>query len=195
MLTRWSESTVDSSEVWDLVLNNERLLRRECLRYLPRNRKDEADEMYSDVVIARAHSIMATFIDGGVKPITHLCANVRWYAYKWSHGRCYKYVPPPVDVTLHDSGYVNNHESVAEVKLILSSLPEEAADLLRWHVMMGLTFDEIARHVGETKAQVKTRFREAVQMAKELGVYSRMSKWGEAVLDDSCYDQDTAVEA
>lgn len=164
-----------SEEVWAMLLEHERLLRRTVRAALPRHRRDELDEAYSDVVLNRAHDIMATFdVARGVLPITHLCANVRWYAAKWVHRRCYKYIPPPVDLSLHerhDSGdSVRSADVLAEVDLILGALPEDARLLLEWYVMKGFTLGEIAKHFDPpmTKAQVKTRYREALELAREL---------------------------
>lgn len=131
--------------------------------------------MYSDVVISRANAIMKTYDSTrGVLPITHLCANIRWYAYKWVHRRCYKYVPPPVDMVDHDKGddgsSIKTAEVNAEVDLLLGTLPEEAASLLKWHLLQGCTFQEIGEHFEPplTKAQVKTRYQEALQLARLL---------------------------
>jgi len=164
-----------SDEVWALVLEHERLLKRTVRAALPSHRRHELEEAYSDVVLARAHAIMGTFLaERNVLPITHLCANVRWYAAKWVHRRCYKYIPPPVDVTLHekhDGGdAVQSADVLAEVSLLLEALPEEARQLLEWYVMKGFTLGEIAKHFDPpmTKAQVKTRYREALELAKEL---------------------------
>lgn len=173
-------------EVWDLVAQNERLLRRESRRYLPASRYGELDELYSDVVIMRAHSIMATYRpEFGVLPITHLCANVRWYAYKWVHRRCYKYVPPPVDTSRgkHDEGYDSDHEIKARVSLILDSLPEDAANILKWHIIQECTFGEIAAHFDPpiTRAQVKSMYRDALELARQLNMFSTITGWLEGV--------------
>ncbi len=163
-----------SEEIWSLVLANERLLKRTCAAALPKHRRNELEDIYSDVVLARVHDIMATFdVTRGVLPITHLCANVRWYAAKWVHRRCYRYIPPPVDLALHerhDSGEsVRSADVLAEVSLLLDSLPEEARNLLEWYVMKGFTLGEIANHYDPpmTKAQVKTRYREAMELARD----------------------------
>jgi|SRR6185437_2347086 len=162
-------------EVWQLIAQNERLLKREIRRRLPAERRDELDEMYSDVVISRAHAIMETYDPSrNVLPITHLCANIRWYAHKWVHRRCYKYVPPPVDLTEHDSGddgaTVKTAETIAEVSLVLDSLPKEAANILRWHLLQNCTLREIADHYDPplTIGQMKTRYQEALELAREL---------------------------
>lgn len=188
------------AEVWSLVLDNESLLRREVRRYVPAHRRrdrDYFDDLYSTVVLTRAHAIMRTYrSEAGVLPITHLCANVRWYAYERVLGRKYKKVPEPVDMSSggHDSSVSDDvMHNGAQVKEFLAQLPEDAASLLEWHLVKGYTFEEIAVYMDLTRAQAKTRYQEALELARGTGVYRRMTRWLEALLDDeSKGDEDGA---
>ena len=158
-------------EVWELVLRYEGTLRQEIRRFLPRHRRDEIDEMYSDVVVARCHQIMARYdpVRFPVKPITHLVANCRWYAYKWASGRHYKGGRHGPSVSLqeqHVGSYVGPHEVQARVGMILESLPEDAARLLEWSLMKGYTVGEIAEHLGCTTREARAACDEALALAR-----------------------------
>jgi DNA-directed RNA polymerase specialized sigma24 family protein len=191
LLESEARSRMTEAEVWSLVMDNEALLRREVRRYVPGHRRrdrDYFDDLYSTVVLTRAHAIMRTYrSEAGVLPITHLCANVRWYAYERVLGRKYKRVPEPVDMTdgQHDSATTDcAMHTNAQVKELLTQLPQAAADLLEWHLVKGYTFDEIAVYMNITRAQAKTQYQEALELARGTGVYRRMTRWLEALLDD-----------
>jgi DNA-directed RNA polymerase specialized sigma24 family protein len=167
---------VTQEEVWRLVLDYEPVLRREIRRFLPFHRRDELDEMYSDVVVARAHAIMARYAPERfpVKPITHLIANCKWYAYKWASGKHYKGGRHGPAASLQESqvgSYEGDHEVTTRVGLILAALPEEAARLLEWSVMKGYTVGEIAEHLGVTTRETRLACDEALALARrEMGV-------------------------
>jgi DNA-directed RNA polymerase specialized sigma24 family protein len=186
------------AEVWELVIANQRLLRREIRKFLPRERQGELDEMYSDVVLARAQRIMELYkpdhqaagTSKTARPLTYLIANCRWYAYKWVHGRNGSWQEPspvkrarslsPIPETsgIGDSdrealrafepSYLQNYDTPLRVQSILGQLPVEAADLLRWHVMSGFTFKEIGDHLGIGARRVSIDFTRAFALAREL---------------------------
>ena len=186
-------------EVWALVLNNEKLLKREIGRYVPRrlNGKEnpDFDVAYSDVVIARAHDIMATFKpELGNLPITHLCANARWYAYKWVHRRCYKAVPEPASEMLSTMDPAASNGELHEIQLHVAQILEEirqvdatAAKILEWHLLKGYTLDEIADHFDPpiSRKECRQLYEEAVALAQGLGAYKRISRWLELLLEES----------
>jgi hypothetical protein len=166
-------------EVWSLVLASEPLLRREICRYLPRHRRSELEEVYSECVFARAHSIMATYDPArGVLPVTHLVASVRWYAYKmWGPKKYwhYKKIPDVMDpevMKLRERGVASRAEQEVEASTMLEAMCDagyaDEADLIRWVLMSELTYGEIGAHLGLTRAQVKTRYNEALTIARRL---------------------------
>ena len=155
--------------MWALVLRNERLLRREVARFLPKDRRHEFEELYSDVVYGRCCSIMLTYDPyhvPPVKPITHLCVNARWYAFKWVHAqarRAAEYSSINMrDVALRT--YTEDHDGRLRVESTLRPLPSEMAKLLEWTHMKGFTPKEIADHTGQSIKEVK----EELQFAEEL---------------------------
>lgn len=163
-----------SEEVWALVVKNERVLKRELRRFLPRSRWDELDEMYSECVLLRAHAIMRTFDPSrGVQPVTHLAANSRWYAFKWASGKHYKKRPEPTDIdNVPHASYVGTHEESTEVRSILSKLPDDAAQILEWCVLKGYTFREVAAHLEVSVDAVREQYHEAITLARYNGVYA-----------------------
>lgn len=164
-----------TDEVWGLVTANEALLRREVRRSLPAARAHEFDDLYSDVVYSRAHAIMKTYNPDNIPyaaPITHLCANVRWYAFKWVNYP--KYKESLFDSTARDSrdewsvdnGYTGVESSLT-VDSILQRIPEDMADLLRWSLVRGNTPVEISAHLGIPVRDVKRLLQEAIELARD----------------------------
>lgn len=168
------------AEVWELVVSNRPILRREIRRFLPRERADELDEMYSDVVLARAQRIMELYCpDKGAKPLTYLIANCRWYAYKWVHGRNGSWEEPnpikaakslqqTVAATGVEPDYAVDYDTRLRVQSILEQLPQDAANLLRWHLMSGFTFQEIGEHLQMKAKKVALMYARAFALAREL---------------------------
>lgn len=166
-------------EVWDLVAQNERLLKREIRRYLPkgRDREERLEEVYSECVLARAHAIMATY-NGSVLPITHLVASVRWYAYKLLGPKKYWHYKPvpdsasPEKLRALDRGARCASEAQAEAATMLEAMRSsgfgDEADVLRWVLMSGLTHAEIASHLGITRAAARQRYEQALRLARSL---------------------------
>lgn len=184
-------------EVWRLVTENLPLLRREVARRLPSDRRGELEELISDVVFARAHSIMATYDPTrGALPITHLCANVRWYAHKWVHDkRSLQWKGSLVDMSGHGRtiyasrtydalasdpeqvrdgrlsahGYDDHGSRIASVEVdsLLKRVPEHVAQLLRWSICDGYTTREIAEHLGVSLREVRRDLNDAMELAKD----------------------------
>jgi len=170
---------MDNLDVWSLVQRYESLLKRELRKYLPRYRwKRDLEDMYADVVLGRCVAIMHTYDpDKGASPATHLVANVRWYAYKYVHRRCYKPQVLTGAKSLSDMGdqfpgMNDSHggETTVQVRQFLErvhdTVGEWAADLLRWRLINGCTFGEIADHLDVTRAVARGRYEKALKGAK-----------------------------
>lgn len=141
-----------NEEVWQLVLDNQRLLRREVRRYAPR----DVEECYSEVVLGRAVSIMKTYEPRvGVLPITHLCACVRWYAYKYARRKQHKQEVPDSAVVYDD-----------DPNFLLDGLDEEDQNLLRWRFIEDYSIAELAEHYKISKREVNSRLDAALERAK-----------------------------
>lgn len=152
---------LSEQDVWRLVLQNEGLLRRETRAHMaPHRRRAEFEDMYADVVLLRAHRIMRLFDPSrGVKPITYLVKNCKWYAMEWCLGRKYKKRVPTesMDTRYGDGGADQSHppcrESAAqqlsqETSSLLARLPEELAEVLAWCCLKGYTPLEVSDHLG-----------------------------------------------
>jgi RNA polymerase sigma factor (sigma-70 family) len=159
--------------VWDLVIQNERLIRREVRKFLPRDRAGEFDELYSDVVYGRCVDVMRTYREGrGAKPITHLCVNLRWYAYKWVNRRR----STEFRDSLFDHGDKRNHAIATfsedasigiEVHSVLATLPEDMANLLEWSIVKEYSVKEIADHLGVKQSQVREDLAHAMDLVRD----------------------------
>ena len=149
---------------------NERLLRREVARFLPKDQRHEFEELYSDVVYGRCCNIMRTY-DGsmGAKPITHLCVNVRWYAYKWvtARSRAHELIDL-TDKKNHDiATYTQDHDGKLRVESVLRPLPCEVRRLLEWVHMRGFTPKEIATHLERPLGEVRRDIDFALELAQD----------------------------
>ena len=154
-----TEWTGTEEEVWKLVLDNEGLLRRETRKFLPKSRLREFEDMYSDVVLARAHSIMRNYDrTKGARPATYLVKVCAWYAFEWVADRKYKRRPEKgaeqLDTARHLEDPVDETTKIW-VSHILERLPTEYADVLRWLYIRGNTPREIAQHLGLPTRQVR----------------------------------------
>lgn len=180
-------------EVWNLVLLNERLLKQQVRMYLPRHRRAELDDAYSDVVLLRCQSIMARYSldyispksNATVLPITFLCKNVRWYAFEWVLDRKYKKKVPTVSLDIAasrsssgdelDAGATRSELTVPcaadqglQVDMILCQLPELDQQLIRWSFLRGNDDAEVADHLGIRRGEAK-RLRE-LALEKAQGI-------------------------
>lgn len=166
------EETFTNAEVWNLVIENEALLKREARKMLSRSRHArDFDDMYADVVYGRAHSIMATYRPGlGAAPLTHLCVAVRWYCYKWSQKRT---MVTDTDAKFDQDSDPPEHQTYREehfhltVEAILDKIPEDMAKLLRWSVIKGYTVKEIADFLEVPQRQVRADLIEALELAQD----------------------------
>lgn len=172
-----------NAEVWDMIAGCEWLLRREVRRRVPRSRQSEFDEFYSDCVTARALSIMATFDPKHPSRacwLTHLIANVKWYAYKRAHGRNGHWREIRRDVSGLDVGLecqngstftpavLSRQEETTYAALLLAMLSPEDAALVRWRAMDGYDYDEIAGALRCSRASARERVARAVARLREL---------------------------
>lgn len=162
---------MSDDEVWALVASKEVALRRICRRYS--NSAEEADEVYSDVVVDRALAILATYDPAkGASPEGHLLRNVKWYAYKWRQrrGRLREQALTAGDSPAHDVDY-SQLDARVDVSGALRSLPggEDGvhACVLRWLIMEEFTESEVAAHLGITTLQVRGLRDEALRLARE----------------------------
>jgi RNA polymerase sigma factor (sigma-70 family) len=150
------------AEIWRLVTDNEALLRREVRRHMaPHRRAAEFEDMYADVVLLRAHRIMRLFDPSrGVKPVTYLVKNLKWYAFEWCMGRKYKKRVPTESIDTKyglngsEPGADDRHAAAQEVRSTLARLPEDVRLVVEWFHVKGFTLDEVARHLGQRRAQV-----------------------------------------
>lgn len=157
------------AEVWDVVVAYGPLLRREVRRYMaPHRRAAEFEDMYSDAVLSRAQSIMRLYDPSrGVKPITYLLKNAKWYAFEWCMGRKYRKRVKADSIHGLDGGGDGRDPGEedlearwrAEVFSALERLPPDVADACRWVLFNGCTVDEVARHLGQRRAQVRETLR------------------------------------
>jgi hypothetical protein len=159
------------AEVWEMVAGSMALLQREVARMLPRARRAELPDMFSDVVAARAQSIMRTWKpEGGGAWLTHLVANCRWYAYKWVHGRNGHWNEPRKEEQIVDPYTLVSRSPTDSpdfgVDLLLGSLPESDARLLRWRLLQGFDFDEMAEALHITRARCRSMYYAAVARAR-----------------------------
>lgn len=163
-------SAVSDEETWALVIRHERALRFLCRRFLPPERLEELDEMYSEVVVMRALSIMATWDERkGASKAGHLFANVKWYAFKWVDGRAYRkrVKTEPLD-RAEAAAYEVDHQTSLEVSSMLDALPREARDVLFWVAGKGYTFQEVADHLGVSKTKARDTYLAALSAVREL---------------------------
>lgn len=182
---------MSTEEVWQLLLTEEARMRRLCYKYASRDPraqgsreqvKGRAEELYHDVVLVRAHGIMATYDPSkGAAPATHLYSNINWYLYKavvQSTKR--RYASP----SLEDTNVADNAEGIDRAALSDASLDvqELLADIddpgdeqhlhsriLWWTDACGYTRNEIAEHLGISAGQVSAIFREALRRARDIG--------------------------
>lgn len=159
--------TMTDDEVWALVVQYTPGLRAACLKFLPKDRRNDLDTMFSDVVIDRALSIMATWRpEKGASKAGHLFANVRWYAFKWVDGSHYrKHVKTEV-LRDDDAAYVVDHDLLLQVYSVLDSLPQEVSNILKWVARDGYTFQEVAEHIGTSKTKARLMYLEALAAAR-----------------------------
>jgi len=167
------KGALTAEEVWAVVLELEPALRRALRRGTPRARWGSLDDMWSEVVLDRAHSILRLWDPAKGSPAAYLLANVRWYAYKWLHRRNGHWQPVAgsTDVSLDDAAvraraeapdpladHVAGVDARDGVEFLLGVLSDADAALVRWHVMEGYTFAEIAAHTGERPRATRERF-------------------------------------
>jgi DNA-directed RNA polymerase specialized sigma24 family protein len=165
-------SALTDEEVWALVIKHERALRFLCRRFLPPERREDLDEMYSEVVVMRALSIMATWDESkGASKAGHLFGNVKWYAFKWVDGRAYRKRVKTTGLE-HAEGvaYEVDHQTAMEVSSMLEALPQEARDVLYWVAGKGYTFQEVADHLGVSKTKARDTYLAALESVRALHV-------------------------
>lgn len=153
-----------NEEVWQLLTDNEALVAREVRRFLPKHRRHEWADLWSEVVLDRLHSVMATFNENaGVKPITHLCCNLRWYAYKWakrkrdSGGSLNENIASSVD-----------NAATSAVYLLLNELRPEDAEILRYRYVEEFTLEELAEFYNRSISWTRRRCEEALANAQQM---------------------------
>lgn len=152
---------MNDADVWALVERYRRSLMRICARYA--NDPIEADEIFSDIVVARALSIMRTYDPlKGNTPHGHLHVNVKWYAYKWREKRNRR---QPVESLNPRAAYVVDKDAELDAGTILARLDPVDADILRWIAMDGFTWREVSDHTGLSVPDVKRRYESAKQKA------------------------------
>lgn len=163
-------------EVWNLVLDNDNQLRslcRKAAKSLTTSKESQltvAEELYSDVVLARAIRIMRTYReDKPASPSTHLYGNVRWYLYKEVVIRN-KRRANTASMGDHDYGDDSKVEPTTETGIILESLPGGSdstyAKILWWLNACGYTQAEVADHLDVSIAQVSKLHKEAIAYAR-----------------------------
>lgn len=162
---------LDTAHVWRLVHENEAALRGSCMKMLPKNMRHELEELYSDVVLSRAVSIMRTYDHTkGASPISHLVIAVKWYAFKWVVKKTKK---AHAGETLLDSMSVDespNRDRTIEAYDLLDRLPRPQADLLRWRFVQGCDAEEIAEHLGITVREAKLRLSKAMRSIRSIAM-------------------------
>jgi hypothetical protein len=174
-------------EVWQLILDEEPRMKRLCMKYARRDPRTggqreqiaaRADELYSDVVLARAHSIMATYDPSkGAAPATHLYANVNWYLYK-EEARTGKqrYATPSLDESIDAPERVDRpamDDAAIDAERLLDRVddPDDERRLhsrvLWWTEAGGYTRQEIADHLELSASRVSAIYAEALRRARE----------------------------
>lgn len=154
-------------EIWQLVQDNEKALRRICSKLLPPSRREELDEMYGAVVLERAHSIMNTYDAAkGAGPRHHLLVNVRWYAYKWINRQQVLRRRAGASIEDHEPRAEEDQDTSLRVDTILEGVPDSHAQILKWRYASGFTPAEIAEHLGCEIADVRRVCAEGLRMAR-----------------------------
>jgi DNA-directed RNA polymerase specialized sigma24 family protein len=189
-------------EVWQMLVDHEKLLRREVARGLPRSMRGRVEDAYSECVTDRAHAIMRTYDPGrGVKPITHLCAAVRWYVLKWknpsyaatkrlvSEAKRFSEVEDAGAALAERLGDGGASEASAEVKAELESAlaPLSGGDrrLLEWALAEGFTSAEIGEHLKMTPRKVRRAVADALSAARSRARGEQLERLLRAALDES----------
>jgi DNA-directed RNA polymerase specialized sigma24 family protein len=197
-------------EVWQMLVDHEKLLRREVARGLPSSMRSRVDDAYSECVTDRAHAIMSTYDpDRGSKPITHLCACVRWYVFKWkspsyaaakrrvSEAKALSEIDPAgaLAETLGDGGASEAESEVrADLSSALAPLPEADRRLLEWALADGFTSVEIGEHLGTCPRRVRKAVADALGRARSAAAGARLERLLRAALDEDSDAQSGAEE-
>lgn len=154
---------MSDDEVWAMVIERERSLRRLCSRYAE---GEELDDLYCEVVLGKCLQIMRTYDpEKGAAPYSHLYQCVRWYCFKWSEKRT-KRRRDTRPLLGYDAGVDVDEDSRLDASIIMEALPRRHADVLRWVLMQGCTFVEVARHLGTTAGKVSALYDQALEMAR-----------------------------
>ncbi len=167
------------AEVWDMVAGSERLLRKKITRVVPVSRLGELDEIYSDVVIGKCQEIMTKWRVGRKGAwLTYLVKMCCWKAYKKVHGRNghWQIIKKHGEAALGEAdlrvqcqreayGEDGSHPGV---DLLLADLPGGVARLVRWRLVDGYDYDEIAGALGCSRDAASGKVREAIAIARKL---------------------------
>lgn len=109
------------------------------------------------------------FREPPVAPITHLCANARWYAFKWvtARGRWHELLDLTDRKNHSVATYTQNHDSKLGVASVMKHLPEQVALILEWVHIKEYTPKEIADHLGRPLREVREEISFALELARD----------------------------
>lgn len=171
----------DTSQVWSLVIANESQLRNAVLRGLPRELAKYAEDVYSDVVLSRACSIMRTYkAAAGASPGAHLVINAKWYIYKWVVAALKnKRVTDQLDNELvggHNNGsYDAEYVALIDLEIDATSLldalhiqrGERARQVVYRRFILNESLTSIAKDLGTTVVELKQYIEELVMWLRQ----------------------------